>query len=57
MPPDLDTRIWWAALAHVRQLEQAGGGVLTGRELQQGFEFGGNASHCMPDTASSNRGR
>ena len=41
MPPDLDTRIWQAARAHVRRLEQAGGGVLTGRELQRGFVFEG----------------
>ena len=41
MPPDLDTRIWQAAVAHVKQLEQAGGGVLTGRDLQRGFEFEG----------------
>ena len=41
MPPDLDTRIRLAAFAHVRQLEQERGGVLTGRELQQGFKFEG----------------
>lgn len=41
MPPDLDTRIRLAAFAHVRQLEQERGGVLTGRDLQQGFEFEG----------------
>ena len=41
MPPDLDTRIRLAAFAHVRQLERERGGVLTGRDLQQGFEFEG----------------
>ena len=41
MPPDLDTRIRLAAFAHVRQLGRERGGVLTGRELQQGFEFEG----------------
>ena len=41
MPPDLDTRIRLAAFAHVRQLKRERGGVLTGRELQQGFELEG----------------
>ena len=41
MPPDLDTRIRLAAFAHVRRLARERGGVLTGRELQQGFELEG----------------
>ena len=41
MPPDLDARIRLAAFAHVRRLERERGGILTGRELQRGFEFEG----------------